>query len=140
MMAKAVATRQQATIAAPRAAPPPAMSREAEEFMRRVQIAKAYPRDLERAKERRRFLRETILSKEVDVQITYAAPGSILGIVTAGGTNLNLYMITNQLALFNPDWIKGMPRNHQYHFFAADRLREKQLNVQSSLASIGSTN
>ena len=98
--------------------------------------------DLARAKERRRFLREAILSKEVAVQITYAAPGSILGIVTAGGTNLNLYMITNNLAEFNPDWIKGMPRNHQYHFFAAERLREKQLHSQqqAALASIGSTN
>lgn len=96
--------------------------------------------DRERAMERRRFLREAVVSKELDVQITYAAPGSILGIVTAGGTNLNLYMITNNLAQFNPTWIKGLPRDHQYHFFAAERLREKQRNVQSALASIGSTN
>ena len=97
--------------------------------------------DLERAKERRRFLREAMLSKEVDVQITYAAPGSILGIVTAGGTNINLYLITNNLAQFNPEWIKGIPRNHQYQFFAAERLREKQMDPQqAALAAISSTN
>lgn len=92
--------------------------------------------DLRLDRERRQLLREMVLGNDVDVQVTYAAPGSMLGIISVGGTNMNVYFIGNGLARFNPTYIKPLPRELQYKFFAAERFREKQQNRQTSLASI----
>jgi hypothetical protein len=91
----------------------------------------------EKELERRKFLRETVLAQQVQVSVTYADQGSILGIVTANGTNLNLYYLTNGLSEFRPDYIKGLPREMQYQFFAARRLREKGLEKKNALALQG---
>ena len=89
-------------------------------------------RDLE--VQRRQFLRETILMQRANVSVTYAEQGSVLGLVTVNGTNLNIYYLTNGLSKFRPDYIKALPRDLQYQFFAAKRLHEKQLEQKSALA------
>lgn len=86
-------------------------------------------------KERRQVLRDMVLSKQVEVQVTYAAPNSLLGIVTLNQTNLNLYFITNGLATFNPAFVKTAPRHVQYQFFAAERWREKKDQREMAVAS-----
>ena len=91
--------------------------------------------DIRLEKERRQFLRENVLKNEVEVQVTYAAPGSMLGIMSLNGTNLNLYFITNGMAKFNPTYIKPLPRDVQYQFFAAERWREKEVERETALAS-----
>ena len=88
----------------------------------------------EKELERRKFLRETILGQQARVSVTYADQGSILGIVTVNGTNMNLYYLTNGLSKFRPDYVKGLPREMQYQFFAAKRLREKELERKTALA------
>jgi hypothetical protein len=84
--------------------------------------------------ERRRVLRETVLMQPVRVNVTYSENGSILGIVTVNGTNLNLYYLTNGLGKFNRQYIKTLPRDTQYQFFAAKRLHEKQTEKKTALA------
>jgi hypothetical protein len=90
--------------------------------------------DREMELERRRFLRENVLMRPANVSVTYAEHGSVLGIVTVNGTNLNLYYLTNGLSKFRPDYIKSLPRDMQYQFFAARRLREKELEKNTALA------
>ena len=89
---------------------------------------------IENEKERRQVLREEVLLQDVDVQVTYSAPGSVLGIVTLGQTNLNTFFITNGLADFNPAYVKNLPRDVQYQFFAAERVRSKSAEIRSALA------
>ena len=86
-------------------------------------------------KQRREFLRHSVVGQEVDVQISYATPTSLLGIVTVGETNVNLFFITNGLAKFNPAYVKTVPRELQYQFFAAERWREKKEDRETALAS-----
>jgi hypothetical protein len=90
--------------------------------------------DLELEKERRRVLRETVVMKDVNVDISYASDNSLLGIVTVNGTNLNLYFITNGLSKFHREYVKNVPRDIQYRFFAAQRVREKQVERRNALA------
>jgi hypothetical protein len=58
----------------------------------------------------------------------------LLGIVTVNGTNLNMLYLTNGLGSFNKTYVKNLPRDVQYRFFAAHRLHEKALEKQSALA------
>jgi hypothetical protein len=88
----------------------------------------------EKEMERRKFLRENVLAQQARVSVTYADHGSVLGIVTVNGTNLNMYYLTNGLSTFRPDYIKALPRDMQYQFFAAKRLREKELGRKTALA------
>ena len=88
----------------------------------------------EKELERRKFLRESVLTQQAKVEVTYADQNSVLGIVTVNRTNLNMYYLTNGLSNFRPDYIKALPRDMQYHFFAAKRLREKELERKTSLA------
>jgi hypothetical protein len=74
---------------------------------------------LQQEKRRRQFLQTAVVNQPVRVQITYSVANNLLGIVHAGSTNLNVYYITNGLGQFNRDFIKSMPRNEQYKFFAA---------------------
>jgi hypothetical protein len=60
----------------------------------------------------------------------------MLGIVSVGGTNMNLYFITNGMAKFNPAYIKPLPRMLQYQFFAAERFRQKQDARETALAAV----
>jgi endonuclease YncB( thermonuclease family) len=92
------------------------------------------PSEVELEKERLRVLNELVLSKNVNVAITFVSNNSILGIVTANGTNLNTYFLTNGLSRFNRDYVKGVPRDLQYQFFAAHRVREKEVQKQNALA------
>ncbi len=87
-----------------------------------------------REMERRIFLHDAVLSQQARVSVTYADKASMLGLVTVNGTNLNIYYLTNNLGRFRPDYIKGLPRETQYQFFAAKRLREKQLREKTALA------
>ena len=91
--------------------------------------------EIEMERERRRVLKEMLLSQEVDVRVTYAAPNSMLGIVSVNDTNLNVFLITNGLARFNGTYVKNVPRDVQYQFFAAQRLREKAEDRKNELAS-----
>lgn len=88
----------------------------------------------DREVQRRNILRQTILQQRADVRVTYAEQGSILGIVTVNGTNLNMLYLTNGLSKFRPDYIKPLPRDQQYQFFAARRLHEKQLEKKNAFA------
>lgn len=92
--------------------------------------------DIRLEKERKEALRDMVVGEQVDVQVTYAAPGSMLGILSVGGTNVNLYFITNGMARFNSGYVKGLPREMQYQFFAAERFREKQEERRSTIASV----
>ena len=88
----------------------------------------------QREVERRQFLKETVMNQPVDVQVTYSENGGLLGIVTAKGTNINLYYLTNGLGNFRHEYVKGLPPDVQYQFFAAKRLRETQIKRESALA------
>ena len=90
--------------------------------------------DVELEKERIRVLKEKVLTKDVSVAITFVSNNSILGIVTANGTNLNTFFLTNGLSRFNREYVKGVPRDLQYQFFAAQRVREKAVEQQNALA------
>ena len=92
--------------------------------------------DEERERElaRREFLRNALLTQPASVQVTYSDQGSVLGIVTVNNTNLNLYYLTNDLGRFRRDYIKGLPREMQYQFFAAKRVQEKELQRRTALA------
>ena len=79
--------------------------------------------ELER--KRREAMRELVLSNWVHVEVAYAANHSVLGIVHNGQLNLNLHLITNGLASMNPEYIRRMPRLHQYRFFSAARAGKK---------------
>jgi hypothetical protein len=92
--------------------------------------------DIRLDKERRQVLRDRVVGNEVEVQVSFAAPGSMLGIVSVGGTNMNLYFITNGMAKFNPAYIKPLPRMLQYQFFAAERFRQKQDARETALAAV----
>jgi hypothetical protein len=85
--------------------------------------------------ERRRVLREMVLNQEVKIDATFADRGSLLGIATIKGRNINLFYITNGLSKFNREYIKSAPRDVQYQFFAAQRMREKQAQKEIALAS-----
>lgn len=92
--------------------------------------------DLRLDRERKQIMRDMVQGRDVQVQVTYAAPGSMLGIVSTGGTNLNLYFITNGMAKFNPGFVKGLPREMQYQFFAANRFHEKEQERKTAVASV----
>ena len=81
--------------------------------------------ELKQELQRRAFLKEQLLLKPVRVDITYSNLNSLLGIVYSGGTNLNIYFLTNGLSSFKPGYIKSMPRDVQYKFFSAARWRHK---------------
>jgi hypothetical protein len=49
---------------------------------------------------------------------------------------VNLMFITNGLGKFNPTYVKGVPRELQYQFFAATRLHEKREMKETELASV----
>lgn len=90
--------------------------------------------DLQVEKERIRVLKESVLAEGVQVEITFANNNSLLGIVTAKGTNLNTFYLTNGLSRFNREYVKSVPRDVQYRFFAAQRVREKEIQSQNALA------
>ncbi len=81
------------------------------------------PADIQLEKRRREFLREAVVGKPVKVEVTYSGPDSLLGIVYANDTNLNLYYVSHGMSRFNREYVKTTPRNRQYQFFAADRAR-----------------
>jgi hypothetical protein len=82
--------------------------------------------EITQEKERRAFLRDKIEGKPIKVEVTYSNLNSLLGIVYADGTNLNTYYVAHDLSHFNREFVKNLPRNLQYRFFAAERAREKQ--------------
>lgn len=84
------------------------------------------PRELLLEKARREFLRHAVLSNRVHVEITYSNRFSLLGVAYVGKTNLNIHFVTNGLSQFKPEYVKGVPRDLQYRFFAAERLFEKR--------------
>lgn len=90
--------------------------------------------DIELEKERRRILKQTVLMQNVTVEVTYSTVNSLLGIASVGGTNLNTLFITNGLSKFNREFVKSVPRDVQYRFFAAQRVREKEVQKQTALA------
>jgi endonuclease YncB( thermonuclease family) len=90
--------------------------------------------DIELEKERRRVLRDTVLNQAVKVEVTYDGNNTLLGIVTANHTNLTTLFITNSLSKFNRAYVKSVPRDIQYRFFAAQRLREKEAERKTALA------
>lgn len=92
--------------------------------------------EIQLEKERRKFLREALVLKDVEVQVTAAVTGGRLGIVSLNGTNLNLYFITNGLGKFNPTYVKNLPREVQYQFFAAERVHERESDRKTELASV----
>jgi len=77
-------------------------------------------------KERREVLHRFVIGKPVQVDVTYSNLNSVLGIIEAGGTNLNTYYIANGLSHFNREYVKTVPRDLQYRFFSASRAREKK--------------
>ena len=79
-----------------------------------------------REKKRLEVMRNLVYSNWVSVEVTFSDQHSALGIVHVGKTNLNLHYITNGLATLNRDYIKRMPREHQYDFFSAARSFEQQ--------------
>jgi endonuclease YncB( thermonuclease family) len=81
--------------------------------------------EIAREKERRELLRNLLIGQEVNVQVSYATPASLLGIVSVNGTNINLMFITNGLGRFNATYVKGAPRDLQYQFFAAERVHDR---------------
>jgi endonuclease YncB( thermonuclease family) len=91
--------------------------------------------EIAREKERRQLLRDLLVGQEAYVQVTYATPTSLLGVVSINQTNVNLMFITNGLGKFNPTYVKAAPRELQYQFFAAERLREKREMKSTELAS-----
>ena len=81
--------------------------------------------EMAREKQRTQALREQVLSNWVHVEVTYSQEHSVLGIAHVREKNLNLHFITNGLATLNRDYIKRMPREHQYDFFLAARHYQK---------------
>lgn len=82
-------------------------------------------------------LRSMVLSNVVHVNVTYHSSGyNVLGIVHVHQTNLNLNFITNGLASLNSDYIKRMPRDIQYNFFAARRTYEKRREQASAALAL----
>jgi hypothetical protein len=79
------------------------------------------PAEIEKEKKRREILREAVVGKEVEVAITFSNFHSMLGVVQAGGTNLNTLFVARGLSRFNREYVKTTPRDLQYKFFAAAR-------------------
>jgi hypothetical protein len=77
-------------------------------------------------RERREVLNKFIVGKQLRVEVTYSNLNSLLGIVEAGGTNLNTYYVANGLSHFNREYVKTVPRDLQYRFFSAARARDKK--------------
>jgi endonuclease YncB( thermonuclease family) len=90
--------------------------------------------EVARERERRRVLHNAIASQKVRLDLTFASNDSLLGVATVNGTNLNLFFLTNGLSKFNPTYIKSAPRDVQYQFFAAERLRKKNKEKKTELA------
>lgn len=82
--------------------------------------------ELSREKARRAKLRDFVVGKNVNVEVTYSNLNSVLGIVHAGPTNINTYFVANDLSEFNREYVKSVPRDQQYRFFAAARTLEKK--------------
>jgi endonuclease YncB( thermonuclease family) len=80
-------------------------------------------------RQRRAFLRDAVEHKPVKVQVTYSNFNSVLGIVQAGSTNLNTWFVAHGLGHFNREYVKNVPRDLQYQFFAAQRAREKNAGL-----------
>ena len=85
------------------------------------------PAQLSEEKHRREVLRNIVVGKGVQVEITYSNVNSLLGVVHAGRTNLNTYYVTSGLGHFNREYVKSTPRDLQYKFFAAARATSRQL-------------
>jgi endonuclease YncB( thermonuclease family) len=85
------------------------------------------PAQIAEEKRRREFLRNAVVGKPVQVEITYSNANSLLGVVHADGTNLNTYYVTSGLGHFNREYVKSTPRDLQYKFFAAARAKSQQL-------------
>jgi hypothetical protein len=81
--------------------------------------------EIELEKERRKVLRDLVVSQHVRVDVTYSNQNSLLGIVHAGATNLNTLFVANGLSTFKRDYVKKIPRDDQYRFFSAARARER---------------
>ena len=92
--------------------------------------------EIAREKQRRELLRNTLVGQDATVQVTYATATSLLGIVSINQTNMNLMFITNGLGKFNPTYVKGVPREQQYQFFAAQRVHEKRELKSTELAAV----
>lgn len=93
------------------------------------------PAEQAREKQRREELRSLVLSNWVHVEVTYADNNSVLGVLHANDININLHFITNGLATLNRDYIKRMPRDIQYNFFAAARAHEKRQEGEPRVAA-----
>ena len=78
-----------------------------------------------RENQRQEALRNLVFSNWVHVEVTYSEGHSVLGIAHVRDKNVNLHFITNGLATLNRDYLKRMPRKHQYDFFLAARDFEK---------------
>lgn len=81
--------------------------------------------EIVREKQRQSALRELALSNWVHVEVAYSEGHSVLGIAHVRQKNLNLHFITNGLATLNREYLKRMPREHQYDFFLAGRNYER---------------
>lgn len=90
--------------------------------------------DLELEHQRRAFLRQTVLSNDLTVKVTFESGTSLLGIVQAAGTNLNTHYVRSGLSRFNREYVKSIPREDQFLFFAAARQRAKDRALRESLA------
>jgi hypothetical protein len=84
------------------------------------------PKEAKLEKERREVLHKFVIGKPVQVDVTYSNLNSVLGIIEAGGTNLNIYYVANGLSHFNREYVKTVPRDLQYRFFSAAHAREKK--------------
>lgn len=89
-------------------------------------------------KRRRDALKFLVLSNSVRIEITYSNQNSLLGIAHAGNTNVNVYFITNHLAQFKGDFVKSVPRDVQYTFFAAARAGRKTRPAETNALALKS--
>jgi len=85
--------------------------------------------ELQRERARRQFLRDAVVGKPVRVEVTFSNDQSLLGVVHAGATNVNLHYLMAGLSTFNRDYVRSTPRGTQYRFFAALRSKRDELSL-----------
>lgn len=79
------------------------------------------PAEIDAEKKRRQILREVVIGRPAEVSVSYSNYNSLLGVVYAGGTNINTHFVAHGLSRFNREYVKSTPRDLQYKFFAAAR-------------------
>ncbi|MGV3771883.1 MAG: thermonuclease family protein [Verrucomicrobiales bacterium] len=93
------------------------------------------PTSVEAAKaeaEGKKILKELIEGEVVNVDVTYNANNSGLGICYRGQTNINLHLIKEGIAQLKPEYIKPLPAKLQYEFFHARRVAMKKNKTVTS--------